>query len=96
MTRILAARTVDVSAGGARIKDFSGTVAVGQSITIVYRERQCAYRVVWIGAPGLPWAGHVGMESLEKGKNIWNMEFRENCGPSFDFLDSLWEVPEAS
>jgi PilZ domain len=90
-TRILPAQTVDASANGARVKDLPAEVSVGQLVTVVYGERQCMFRIAWIGTTGTPWEGQVGMECLDASKNLWNFDFRDSNIFSLDALIFPWE-----
>ncbi len=89
---VLPAQTVDASAFGARIKDLPARVQVGQKVTVVYGEKECAFRVAWIGSAGTPWVGQIGMESLEKSRNIWGIEFSDTDNFSLDALSFPWEL----
>ncbi len=95
-TTVLPAQTVDASASGARIKGFSGCLQVGQQVTLAYRDRECAFRVAWIGTEGSPLAGQIGMEALESQKEFWNIEFVDIENPGLDALIIPWETTEPS
>ncbi len=93
---VLPAQTVDASAFGARIKDFTGNVYVGQKLTVIYGDKQCAFRVAWVGTGNTPWAGHIGMESLEKNKKFWDIDFGETDEFGSDALTFPWELKKFS
>lgn len=90
-TRVFPARTIDASAYGARFAVPSGQLSTGQTVTVSYRQKECCFRVAWVGAIGSPWENHVGMECLQKCKNFWDIEFQEFVSFSLDALRFPWE-----
>ena len=65
------AKTVEVSALGARLTGFS-SVNEGEVIGIQYGDQKARFRVIWIGEPGTEKAGQIGVKSLDETKCIWS------------------------
>lgn len=74
----LLAHTLDANASGARLGGFHGQVSLGQIVTVQYQHRRCGFRVIWAGKRGTAQSTQLGLQCLEPGKNIWNMELPEN------------------
>ncbi|HYM76150.1 MAG TPA: SpoIIE family protein phosphatase [Candidatus Dormibacteraeota bacterium] len=69
-----AGHTVDISAMGARIVNSGEPLKLGEFVDIRYGERQAAFRVAWIGLPGSPNAGQLGIECLTPEANVWDLD----------------------
>ncbi len=69
------ASTLDISRHGARL-DGLGCVANAQTIEVScgwFNKAQ--FKVVWAGQPGTPEAAQVGIRAVDKGTNLWGLEF---------------------
>jgi hypothetical protein len=75
---IEAARTSDVSGGGALLTNVAVKVAVGDVIALRSGKEKCRFRIVWIGRHGTAEAGHLGLQSLEPEKQIWDLHLPEH------------------
>jgi hypothetical protein len=73
----LLAHTLDANPSGARLGGFHGQVILGQTVAVQYQHRRSSFRVVWIGRPGTAQGTQLGLQCLEPGKNVWNMELPE-------------------
>jgi hypothetical protein len=71
------AYTVDISRLGARLAGLAEPVKIGDILEVRCAGRRAVFRVVWIGLPGAPAAGHIGVESLTPEINIWDLDFSE-------------------
>jgi hypothetical protein len=71
---IEAASTVNVSRKGSLLKDVPATLAVGDVVGITSGEQKGKFRVMWVGQAGTSEASHVGLKSLEFGKDIWDLK----------------------
>jgi hypothetical protein len=71
---IEAASTVNVSRKGSLLKDVPAKLAVGDVVGLTSGEQKGQFRVVWVGQAGTPDASHVGLQSLEFGKDIWDLK----------------------
>jgi PilZ domain-containing protein len=63
--------TVDISQHGARLKGLPFWNGPGETIGIRCGTEKARFRVVWIGKPGTPQEGQVGLFCIETGKFIW-------------------------
>jgi hypothetical protein len=70
---IEAASTVNVSRKGSLLKDVPAKLAVGDVVGLTSGEQKGKFRVVWVGQAGTSEASHVGLQSLEFGKDIWDL-----------------------
>jgi len=68
--------TYDVSMVGARLQGGTGIQQVGQEVWIQRQNKRAKYRVNWIGKPGTPEAGQVGVDLLEPENIIWEGELK--------------------
>ena len=64
--------TANVSRTGALLTRIPTKLAEGDIIGLRCGERKYNFRVVWTGKNGTPEEGHVGLQSLEPGKWIWD------------------------
>jgi len=71
---IEAATTLNVSRTGVLLKDVPAKLAVGDVIALKSGEQKCRFRIVWIGQAGTSEAGHLGLQSLQPHKYIWNLK----------------------
>jgi hypothetical protein len=78
---IEAASTLDVSGKGARVKDVHAKLAVGDVVGLSSGGQKGRFRVVWVGQAGTPEASHVGLQSLEFKKHLWDLKLPDG---SFD------------
>jgi PilZ domain len=68
------AYTGDISSRGARLSNSSDRVRLGEVLDIRYGQREAIFRVVWIGPPGAPTVGNVGLKCLSPETNIWDLD----------------------
>jgi hypothetical protein len=68
------AHTVDISRMGARLAGLAEPVKIGDILEVRCAQRRAIFRVVWIGLPGTPTAGHIGVESLIPEINFWDLD----------------------
>lgn len=68
------AHTVDISSRGARLANSGDCVKLGEFLDVRYGPREAIFRVVWIGPPGTPAEGNVGLECLSPETNIWDVD----------------------
>jgi hypothetical protein len=68
------AHTADISSRGARLCNSGDRVKLGEFLDIHYGEREAIFRVAWIGPPGTPTVGNVGLECLSPETNIWDLD----------------------
>jgi PilZ domain len=68
--------TYEISTVGARLVAPAGVKEIGQIISLQRQNRRARYKVVWIGKPGTPHAGQVGVETIDPNNAIWESEIR--------------------
>lgn len=68
------ADTVDISNRGTRLADSGERVRLGEFLNLRFGQREAVFRVVWIGLPGSPTGGQVGLECLSPETNIWDLD----------------------
>jgi hypothetical protein len=71
---IEAATTLNVSGNGALLNEVPAKLAVGDVIGLSSEGQKYRFRIAWLGQAGTPEAGHLGLQSLENEKRIWDME----------------------
>lgn len=65
--------TVDISQHGARLKGLPFWSGPGEIIGVRHGTEKARFKVVWIGKPGTPQQGQVGLSCLEPEKFIWGI-----------------------
>jgi hypothetical protein len=68
--------TYEISLIGVRLVAPNGITQVGQVVSLQRHGRRARYKVIWIGKPGTPHEGQVGVEALEPNNLIWDNEIR--------------------
>ncbi len=78
--------TVMVSKHGSSVRT-SHTLALGQQVSVLARTRNRAglFEVVWVGKPGTPNEGLVGLEWIEA-QRLWGVDFP----PVIEESNGLW------
>ena len=67
--------TIDISTTGARLGGlFDVKLQKGEVIEIRRHQRRAKFRVIWIGGPGTPRFGHVGVKGIDMLPNFWGLE----------------------
>jgi hypothetical protein len=72
--------TVDITPAGARLRGVSVPVQRGAIIGIQHGKVKARFRVAWVGEPGTPKAGQIGVHLAELGKYIWGTPLRRTMG----------------
>jgi len=65
------ARTIDISAQGARLAGIIGPKQLGDVIGVQHGSQKARFHVVWVGADGTAEQGQIGIACLEAGRCIW-------------------------
>jgi hypothetical protein len=66
------AYTVNVSRSGARLTGSRYSQHPGDTVELRRGKDKARFQVVWVGEPGTPVHGQVGVRTLEPAKNIWS------------------------
>jgi hypothetical protein len=65
--------TVDVTRLGARLHGVNCFSKAGEVVGLQYEEKKARFRVCWIGLPGTPKEGDIGVQLMESDKPIWDI-----------------------
>lgn len=67
--------TLDIALDGARLGGMERVaVAPGDVIELRRRNRRGSFKVMWVGQPGTPRSGHVGVHAIEAPPDFWGLE----------------------
>lgn len=64
--------TVNVSHHGAELNGLKAQLKADEIIGMTYGTNKGHFRVQWVGPPGTPKAGHVGLLNLSPEKTLWD------------------------
>ena len=67
------AYSVDISRSGACLEGVGFLTTPGMELEVKRGWKKARFRVVWVGKPGTPRAGQVGVLCLEPENNIWGI-----------------------
>jgi hypothetical protein len=69
-----AACTIDVTPTGARLTGVQAQAETGAVLTVERGRSKARFRIIWVGEPGTPSEGHLGIECLDAGKWTWDVQ----------------------
>jgi c-di-GMP-binding flagellar brake protein YcgR len=87
------AHASDVSRRGARLDGIGCLRGPGETIEVEHRGRKAKFFVAWVGNPGMPEQGHIGIRNLDRNKDIWKLELPKPQAD--DFAGAGAEVADA-
>jgi hypothetical protein len=64
--------TVNVSRNGTELAGVRPDLGLDEIVGLTYGSNRVHFRVKWIGAPGTPRAGHVGLLNIAPEKPLWD------------------------
>jgi len=64
--------TVNVSQQGAELSGVQAQLNLDETIGLAYGNNRVHFRVKWVGAPGTPKAGHLGLINTSPEKPLWD------------------------
>ena len=64
--------TVNVSRNGTELADVHPDIAIDEIVGLTYGKNRVHFRVKWIGRPGTPQAGHIGLLNIAPEKPLWD------------------------
>jgi hypothetical protein len=73
------ALTVNVSRNGVELAGVQSQLAVDEIVGLSYGTNRVHFRVKWIGAPGTPKAGRIGLLNIAPGKPLWDFPLDGSC-----------------
>ncbi len=69
----LRTETVDVTRLGARLHNVNCFSKAGEVVGVQYEDRKARFRVCWVGLPGTPKEGDIGIQLMESDRPIWDI-----------------------
>jgi hypothetical protein len=81
--------TVDVSRNGVSLSGVRAKLSIDDIVGLTVAGNRVHFRVKWIGLPGTPSAGRVGLLNIAPAKPLWNFDL-----PAPDPDDFHVEIPE--
>src|ERR1035441_2874893 len=74
--------TVSVSRNGVEVAGVRPDIGLDEIVGLTYGSNRVHFRVKWIGEPGTPRAGHLGLLNIAPEKPLW--DFPLAAGSVFD------------
>jgi len=69
------AHTLDIAIGGVRLGGMNRIqLQPGDVIEIRRQSRKARFKVAWVGAPGSPRDGQIGLQGIDASPNFWGLE----------------------
>ncbi len=68
------AHTLDITPGGARLGTIHRQFALGDSVTVQYRQRKAEFRVVWTKLQKAQGEYQIGLEMTTQDGDPWGMQ----------------------
>jgi methyl-accepting chemotaxis protein len=78
-------KTVDISKGGAHLKDIRGEFQVGNQVSLARLNKVEKFRIAWVGGASTERRGQIGVCSVDPASSFWS-----------DVLETQAEVPLAA
>jgi PilZ domain len=72
------ASTVNVSRQGVALRGVQSQLKPDEVIGLSYGPNKVHFRVKWVGEPGTPKAGHVGLQNISPDKPLWDFPVPTN------------------
>lgn len=77
--------TLDVTPTGARLTGMRAQTEMGAILTVERGRSKARFRIIWVGEPGTPHEGHLGIDCLDAGKWNWDVELPAGTGDDGSF-----------
>lgn len=77
--------TLDVTPTGARLTGMRAQTEMGAILTVERGRSKARFRIIWVGEPGSPHEGHLGIDCLDAGKWNWDVQLPEGTGDDGSF-----------
>jgi hypothetical protein len=77
--------TIDVSQNGVRLDGVKSHIKPDEIIGLTHGEKKVHFRVKWIGQPGTPLAGQIGLQNLTPEKPLWDISLPPGIIDNFLF-----------
>jgi hypothetical protein len=72
--------TVNVGQQGVEVSGVRSEVKSDEILGLTYGTNRARFKVRWIGTPGTPKAGHLGLQNIAPEKPLWDFEL-PSAGP---------------
>jgi c-di-GMP-binding flagellar brake protein YcgR len=66
--------TLDISHTGAKLTGVRASIKPGEIVGITYGKNKSRFSVQWVGLPGTPLAGQIGVLNVSPEKYIWDTD----------------------
>ncbi len=80
--------TVDVSRTGAKLMGVVAEIKPGEIVGISHGSNKSRFNVKWVGQPGTPRAGQIGLMNLSPEKPVWDLPLPSGGIDSFRTLSA--------
>jgi len=80
--------TTDVSQHGAQLQGVRARLKLDEIIGVTHRSSKVHFRVKWVGEPGSPKEGQVGLLNLTPEKPLWGLTLPGGALDNFRFADA--------
>lgn len=77
--------TLDITPTGARLTGIRASAETGAVLTVERGRSKARFRIVWVGEPGTPHEGHLGIDCLDAGKWSWDVQLPAESGDDESF-----------
>lgn len=77
------ASTLDVSRSGAKLSGIKAQVEVDEIIGLTHASNKVHFRVKWVGQPGTPSEGQVGVLNLTPERALWDVQLPSGIADNF-------------
>lgn len=77
--------TLDVTPTGARLTGMRAQTEMGAILTVERGRSKARFRIIWVGEPGTPHEGHLGIDCLDAGRWNWDVQLPAGTGDDGSF-----------
>lgn len=77
--------TLDVTPTGARLTGVRAQTEMGAILTVERGRSKARFRIIWVGEPGTPHEGHLGIDCLDAGRWNWDLQLPAGTGDDGSF-----------
>lgn len=65
--------TINLSQTGAKLAGVRSEIKLGEIIGLSYKQNRGRFAVRWVGKPGTPGAGQIGLQNMTPDKTLWDV-----------------------
>lgn len=70
--------TVNISRRGALLEGVHGRLRLGDRVTLTRSNKKEMFRVAWVGEPGTPGDGQIGVTAIESSTSFWDHDLESS------------------